>query len=89
VPPPIRRNQGTDEAAPEAVNDALKLSESFAETVDRRIAFSYRLSERGLCTALPQLGREDPRGRSRKSARPLWSRRSSRALSVQADGLQG
>ena len=49
----------------------------------------HRLSERALCAALPQLGREGPRGRSRKGARPMRAGRSGGALSVQADGLQG
>ena len=41
-----------------------------------------RLSERGLCAALSQLGREDPRGGSGESTWPLWPwRKRSRAIS--------
>ena len=74
---------------PEAINDSLKLSRIFCRDSRPPHRFFDRLSERRLCAALPELGREDSDGGSRESAGPLRSRRSGRALSVQADGLQG
>ena len=44
--------------APEADNDSLKLSQSFAETVESPRRVSHRLSERALCAALSRLGRK-------------------------------
>ena len=49
----------------------------------------HRLSERRLCGALPRAGRAGEGGRSREGAGPERARRGGRALSVQADGLQG
>ena len=49
----------------------------------------HRLSERGLCRALPRPGREGEGRGGRQGARQVRARRGGRALSVQADGLQG
>ena len=73
---------------PELENDSLKLSQSFDETVERARRLPHGLSERALRAALPQVGRENPRRRGGKSARPMRTRRSGRPLSVQVDGLQ-
>ena len=49
----------------------------------------HRLSKQALRAALPRAGRQGEGRRIRKGARPVRARRSGRALSVQADGLQG
>ncbi len=49
----------------------------------------HRLSERGLCGALPRPGRQGQGGRGRARARQVRAGRRGGALSVQADGLQG
>ena len=75
---------------PEAVRTTRSsFRRSFAETVDRRMAFltdyqnaAYARRYRNWVEKIRAVEAEKAPGR-------LWSRRSSRALSVQADGLQG
>ena len=74
--------------APEATSDARRLSQSFDEMVERRVAF-LTAYQNALCAALSRMGREGEGGRGREGARPQRARRGGRALSVQADGLQG
>jgi indolepyruvate ferredoxin oxidoreductase len=50
---------------------------------------SDRVSERGLCGALSEPGRQGQGGRGRAHAGPMRIDRDGGALSVQADGLQG
>ena len=75
--------------APEADNDALKLSRSFAETVDRRAEFLTAYQNASYAQSLPQLGRKSTCRGSRKGSRSMRASGGGGALSVQADGVQG
>ena len=67
-----------------------KLSQIFDEMVARRVGFPHRLSEPPLCArAIARWSSKVADGRSREGAGHERLRRGGRALSVQADGLQG
>ena len=91
-PPRGGRSGGDRSAGRSAPGRAERLAEAFAVLCrDGRAArsFPHRLSEQALRPALPQMGRQGARRRSRQGAGRERARGSRRALSVQADGLQG
>ena len=76
-------------AKPAQVDENQRLSQSFDEMVERRVEFLTAYQSSALCGALPCAGRKGQSRRSSQGARCLRVRGSGRALSVQADGLQG
>ncbi len=70
-------------------NDALKLSQSFAETVDRRVAFLTAYQNARYARRYRALVEKMRAAEAEQRARAMRAGRSGGALSVQADGLQG
>ena len=70
-------------------SDARRLSESFEETVERRVKFLTAYQNAAYAARYTGAGRQGQGGRGRARAGPLRIDRGGGALSVQADGLQG
>ena len=75
--------------APELVNDSLKLSQSFAETVERRVAFLTAYQNARYARRYRDWVEKVRTAEAEQGAGPMRAVGSGGALSVQADGLQG
>ncbi len=75
--------------APELANDSLKLSQSFDETVERRVAFLTAYQSARYARRYRSWVEKVQSGGSQQGARRMRAVGSGGALSVQADGLQG